>query len=454
MPSGVVRSIERTSEVLSSSAMEDTSIFGDPTQDARLVMKAARVKAAEKRAAERLAARSASTLPATPPAPAVPSQPLPLREMTIDRPAPVQIAEPPPSPKASERESEEPEVESDTAPKKLDIISLEENEFIIPLPLIANIRDTYAQTMRNNKQSRLNFIENGNDVDAATDIDEMLDELEKICDHLDLIANDYSTQRKESPDVQARYAETVSTKCIFIAELIMEMRKAEKHLVILSRAGRMTEILEALLVRHEFSRTDGAANIYFDSRMDGQLQITVIELGSNLQDELKWGPASLVVVFSSTSELSQFSALREHPGNALAPLVSLVVTHSIEHLNLCIDKTITSNDRYLLLVDYLSQIQDEVGKLGPEYPSPPEAAKALATFITDDDPFDQWPLPDMPLIKVNEAEMRVEPHLALQVDSIQPSGSTTQSYDTSSLEQGAPSGSAKRQLVRRAFEFT
>lgn len=388
--------------------MEDTSIFGDPTQDTRLLMKAARVKAAEKRAAERLAARSASTLPATPPAPAIPSQPLPLRETMVEKPAPAQVSEPPPSPKASERESEEPEVETDTAQKGLKILSLEENQFIIPLPLIASVRDTYGQTLRNNKQSRLDFVENENDVNAATDIDVMLDELEKICDHLDLIDNDYATQRKEPLDIQARYAETVSTKCIFIAELIMEMRKADKHLVILSRPGRMTEILEALLIRHEFSSTDGAANHYFDSRMDGSLQITLIELGSNLQNEQKWGPASLVVVFSSSSELNELSALRENPGKPLAPVVSLVVTHSIEHLNLCIDKGIPSNDRYLLLVDYLSQIQEEVGKLGPEYPSPPEAAKALATFIVDNDPLEQWPLAHMPLIEVIEGEARFQ----------------------------------------------
>ncbi|CAG8961390.1 hypothetical protein HYFRA_00013338 [Hymenoscyphus fraxineus] len=415
--SGLVQSIERASEPLSPSKMED---FSDASQDTRALLKAARMKAVEKRMAERLAARSTSTLPATPPAPEVPSQPLPLRE-TI----------PPPSPKTSERASEEPEF--DAIPKTL--VPLQDGDCLIPLPLMASIRDGYVQTIKNNKQARLDFIEYGNDAEVVERIDMMLDELEKQCDHPDLNADDYTSQRELPPEIQGRYAETVSTKCFFVGELIRAMRESDKHLVILSRPGRMLEILQGLLIRHQFSKRVGDGNTYFPTA--GSLRVTLLGLDYEEREEQSLEPASLVVVFSPSSNLSRYSALRRNPASlTLAPLASLVITHSIEHLNLCIDQATPPNERYFLLINFLSQIQDQVGKLDSEHPLIEETALDLAASIMDDS--QRLPVWGLPPIDVSSFASRSTPsHPSNQVAGAMmgPDGSATNNEVASAKRQ-------------------
>jgi len=420
--------------------MDSQSNFGTP-MDTKALMKQARAAASAKRAAAEAASREASTLPPSPSV-AVPNQMLPLRE-TVTEPAavpPPPVVESAPSPKSS------PEPESDS--KGLRILPQGPNDYIVPLPMVSQTRDIYVQTIGNYKRQRLEFLsEDTSDPSVVQEIDAMLDELGKLCDHSDLVDDDFSTQRAIPVDYQARYAETVSTKCIFVAEFIDAVRPYTKHIVIAARSERMQEILEALLNYHGFEREDPRDPRHYHDASGGPLKVSLLERGITEQSIAAMGavegqPTPVVVSFDSPSEYN----FRGRPDLSLPPgintpvsLISLVVTHSIEHLELCIDKQGTPLERKQLLVDCLSQLQEEVGKLGSDYPAPPEAAAAIAGFLVNTDFMTNltetsWPIPTMP-----------------EITGIEFGGSSqTQSrsdHMTSYLSTQALQSSGKRQLV-------
>jgi hypothetical protein len=454
----VIPSVDSASQVSQSprtprqspfSDMDSQSNFGTPFMDTKALMKQARAAASARRAAE-AASREASTLPPSPSI-AVPNQMLPLRE-TVTEPAaaPPPVFESAPSPKSS------PEPESDS--KGLRILPQGPNDYIVPLPMISQTRDIYVQTIGNYKRQRLDFLsDERSDSSVDQEIDTMLDELGKLCDHSDLVDDDFSTQRAIPVDYQAKYAETVSTKCIFVAEFIDAVRPYAKHIVIIARSERMQEILEALLNYHGFEREDPSNSVHFTDASGGPLRVSLFERGITEQSiaamvAVKGQPTPVVVSFDSPSEYN----LRGHPELPLPlgismqiPLISLVVTHSIEHLELCIDKQGSPRERKQLLVDCITQLQEEVGKLGSDHPTPPEAAAAVAQFLVNTDFMTNvtgasWPVPNMPEI------MGIEFAGSSQTQSRSDNMSSypAQSHDLST--QGLQS-SGKRQLVSHLY---
>jgi hypothetical protein len=113
----------------------------------------------------------------------------------------------------------ETDMEDQAMTTELNIAMLKDYEHVIPLPLVAHTRDVYVQTLRNPRKQRLTFFNDSPDKLVTNDIDGILEEFGKICNHLDLILSNYSSQREMSIKNVAKYAETISTKYIFIAKL-------------------------------------------------------------------------------------------------------------------------------------------------------------------------------------------------------------------------------------------
>lgn len=393
-------------------------------------LRRARTAAAESKMAEQRAARTASAIPHTPPPPPL-NQMLPLRETAPEAPV---VTEPAPSPKASPEPEEE-------AVKGLQLLPLGEKVFTVPLPMVSLARDIYDQEITNHRPQRRSFL-NDDVIDTrlVEDIDKMLERLKMICDHQDLIDADSASQAMEPDHRQAKWAENISTKCIYLAELFNSLRSIDTHIVLLVRPGRMMDILEAVfrMHRYRYIRPDRSSN------QSGQGLMKISLLPTNV-DPRKFGvePAALVIAFDSTFVYEPYvESLRADHVNTqrLAPLAYLVITHSIEHLELCIKKNINQLDRKAILVNSLSHTRQEVGKLDSDYPSPDAAAKALADFIVEGARGD-WPLLPMPVIEGIE----IPDTIVEDSNEAQLSGSTTQPYDASSSNVLQPT--FKRPLV-------
>ena len=397
-------------------------------------LRIARQTAAEHTMARQRATRTASAIPHTPPPPAPPAvnQMLPVRES-----APEATVVSPSSPKAS------PDAEAPVT--GLQMLPLGDNVHAVPLPMVALARDVYEQEFINHRAQRQAFL-NDDVVNTQTvaDIDSMIDHLVKICDHQDLLLQDSATQQTETDHRQARWAENISTKCIFLAGLLDSLSSSDSHVIILARPGRMIDILEALLRTHDYVYT--RPDRYFSHSEQSRFKISLLPTDA-VDRDYNLQPASIVVVFDTTFTPSPYlELLRKDPSKLdhIAPQIHLVVTHSIEHLELCFPKSIVNLDRKVLLVTSLSHVRADMGKLeGDDDLSPLAAAKATAQFVADG-ASSQWPVPPMPIID------GIDPVSETPGDSNssegQPSGSTTQSHDFSSAP---PLSTFKRPLVSK-----
>lgn len=404
--------------------------------DARQMLKQARANATAKRAAEQAVVRATSAIPQSLPSPPVAAnQMLPLRETIAE--VPTFVTPRAPSPKFS------PELEP--AIKSLHVLPVESNDYYVPLPMNAYTRDIYNQIMINHKHQRLALLEDEQpDTSVVEDIDLMIKDLEVMCDHPDLVAEDFASQRMAPENEQVGYAENVSTKCIFLAEFLEAIRSFETHVAILVRPGRMLEILEALLRYHGYTyhRPDRPSFVSQSGR--GALKITILPTGLG-ERTFSTMPASIVIAFDRSFQGEQYAMdLRADPTDPgkKAPLVSLVVAHSIEHLELCFNENISPIYRMMKLVNCLKDIGDGVGVLSHEYLPPPEAAKAVATFAFGGTADSLWPL--LPMPEIDGITLSSEASVESELKQAQLSGSTTQSYNTS---LPTPQSGFKRQLV-------
>lgn len=398
-------------------------------------MQLARQNAIAKHLADRRAAESASReVSSIPPSPSIsaPNQMLPLRE-TVTEPTASQSEveiEPISPPKSSHDDDDDDDDET-----ALPLLPLGTNEYVVPLPMQSQTRDIYVMALRNRKHQRKEFLHDEvSDSSLIREIDLMIDELGKLCDHADLIVDDFSTQRAESSEVQAKHAETISTKCIFVAEFLDYLRSIDavhvygQQFAILAKPGRIQEILKSILIFHGFEQGPDGSDLFTDDS-GGPLKIY---LRSTTEQYATAQSTSAIIAFDSPLACRPYS-------QSTGALISLVVTHSVEHIELCLDSTMEDQmERKKFLVDFISQTQEDAGKLGADYPSPPDAARLVARFLMDSSS-STWPIPPMP--EITGLEFGQPSQTQSTTNHI--SGST-QSHDTSTL---APQPSTKRLLV-------
>jgi hypothetical protein len=97
-------------------------------------------------------------------------------------------------------------------------------EHFIALPVNASVRDVYIAEVANNKKDIQSLV-----IDRALDdtgiqrIDTMIRDLKLITDHQDLVETTPS-QNALSDDLQARWAETASSKCLFLRNFLDALR--------------------------------------------------------------------------------------------------------------------------------------------------------------------------------------------------------------------------------------
>lgn len=367
------------------------------------------------------------------------NQTLPLQQIITEEvpPAPEPIVSPKVPPEA------EVEPEDELPPTSLRILSLGPEEYAIPLPMVSYARDVYVNAIKARKSQRYAFLtDEVFEASLLVEIDAMMDDLDQLCSHQDLIDEDFSTQRMEAVERQAKWAENVSTKCIFLAEFLSLMQTEPKQIAILVRPGRMLEILEALFIWHGFvySRADRPG--YTGNTSGGPMKISLIPTQGEI---LSADPASIVIAFDSTyTSFPMLKFLRTDPTypNKLVPLLPLIISYSIEHLEKCFSRNLEPVERKIKLVSCLTQIGDGVGKLGIGFHDPPQGAKAVAEFVVNGAIDGTWPLLPMPDIE----------DLKLDIDSSQShqtqrelSGSAIPSSNVSMAQ--ASQFSMKRQLV-------
>lgn len=421
----------------SDSNMADRSM--NFSMDVADMLKQARATAAANTIARQAKARAVSSAPST--QPLASNQMLPLRS----------TAEAQPISSTSSRNSSE----SGSISKALQILPLGVEEYVVPLPLNGITRDIYDGELTNFRRQQKAFLKSEVPDDGlVSEIDSLIDRLKELCDHQDLLRSDLSTQEMDPFEVQAAWAENISTKCVFLSSFLTLLRPFNIHVTLVARPGRMVDILEAILRKERCNYTrQGRTDFSPDVATLGPLRITLLPSDFYTHD-VGIEPASMVIAFDSTFEKGRYpTQLRDdplHPG-CLAPLVHLTVIRSIEHFELCFDKQMNPVDRRAALVSCVLQSRHEVGVLPPGYYSPPAAATEVGMFASSMPTDRSWPLRPMPILDGLEFELDTSEEAQEEgqsdelQDQAQPSETLPESYGMPSAQLLQPT--FKRSLV-------
>lgn len=448
LPSNVIESIESTEEAVqySSSPLPPRptppsypTMADQPPSSSMSVaemLRQARASAAAHTIARQAEARAASTTPSTQPPPVI-NQELPLRSSSE--------LQPPASP--SPRNSSE---EGSTS-KALQILPLGIEEYIVPLPLNAITRDIYDGELTNFRRLQKASKNYEQDDSLANEVDSLIDRLKLLCDHQDLISSDYSTQGMDPYEVQAAWAENISTKCVFLASFLTFLRPFNIHVTIIARPGRMCDILEAILRKERciYNRARGPDPVHNTAQI-GPMTVTLLSSDFN-RHGVEVGHTSVVIAFDSTFELEQYpSRLRENwlQPRGQAPVVRLTVVRSIEHFELCFDKRMDRVDRRAALLNCVMQARHEVGVLPAGFFGPPAAAAEVVRFASALRTERSWPLQPMP--ELDDLEFELDTSEEAQPSVVEPSQaqhseSMPESYSMSPAQLLQPT--SKRSLV-------
>lgn len=365
---------------------------------------------------------------------------LPVRESIPEILAPV------PSVPAPLLSSDELDLEPQ-APDTLYMPAMKPMDHVVMLPMASFVRDVYQAAIYKSKTAIQAFL-GAQEAEAAViqEIDSMVEDLKMICDHQDLIGEMSSTQAALSDTVQSKWAENCSTKCLFVKELLDGLRATESHIAILARPGRMLDILEAILKTNNYiyKRPDRHGSSSMSAV--GPMRVTLFPTGTN-GGEYVIDRADAVIAFDSTfrvaerySKLLRADLIDIHH---VSPLISLVVTHSAEHVEFCLPKGLNNLDRKSLLVNCITQTRREVGILDSDMPGPDIAAIIIAKYLESADPHREWPLP----FNADVTGLEIPSDLSLQ----QQSGSTTQSLDPPMSGVLLSQINTKRSLVCQEF---
>lgn len=275
------------------------------------------------------------------------------------------------------------------------------NEQIVTLPLPANLRHVYLGILTENEPVMEEFTQVfSEDVYRVPDdslvlkVDEMLRRLYDLCD---LPASHEDIPLSTAEDM-TKYARDTNSKFLFIYELLDGLRDVGHQVLILARPGRVMEFLEALLSARQFNYRRLDKLEIHQPNPDEPLRVILAPTNSPAS-ELPAG-VGLVLAFDHTSRSSGLLAAYETANDSeeLGPMIlSLVVTHSVEHIDLRISSSMDPLERKNALVVSVVQARDLIAEPERGYPEPHAAADVFASMIKDPTAevfFEQQIIPD------------------------------------------------------------
>lgn len=363
--------------------------------------------------------------------------PLPLRSPQIDTYAPLQ-----PSKLAMHKEMSQARVS-----KALDSPRLGANEFVVPLPAVARVRDQYVEQIGHYRKSIQRFAEaEVIDENQIQEMQNFLTSLNNVSVHIDLDNDTTLTQEDIPPEHAMEWATASSGKFLFLKHLISILLYHDKHVAIVAHGDRLLDIIETFLkaMRVAYSRPD--ISIESDPKnTKGRLHISLFASGEEgLVVSSK--ATNLILAFdcSVSAKDPQVVALRTQKLNAgqLTPIVHLLVYASSEHIERSMPDHMTGLERMKAVVNCVTQAREVAGELLPTEAKPAAAAEEVAAFVEAGGLEDQWTLPCIRPIEISYD----------LVEASQDQTSTTRSDSQTTREESILSqGIRKRSSVSRAY---
>ena len=251
----------------------------------------------------------------------------------------------------------------------LDICNLSKRENVVPLAMADRIQQYYCSTIKIHARAIKNLMEE-NPVKRKTieQINTLLDEVSKVTNHIDLLGSGPSNQDDLDPKAEADYAETCSEKFKFLRHLIDRTRNIDLNICIVANRGPLMNIIRVFLTALEVKWLTWDEGSHFEvGSHESNLKILLV--ASDLEGTEREPPlADLVVGFDETFDQQKLQIKSRKATSP--PILRLVVYASLEHIDLCISRSLDPVERFRRLVFPLLQTQQRVGSIRdvkPEY---------------------------------------------------------------------------------------
>jgi len=289
-------------------------------------------------------------------------------------------------------------------------------EFIVPLPLAGQARDQYRKTIKYNETLIEKFTgRNWSDPPTLlSDAQSFVRTMRDITTHIDLTNETTVSQTDIYPSDVVEWDRSVSTKFKLLYELVNALRDSNIHILVITQPGRALDILENFLrgmmvthTRFNSSRSAEPAESQAPLNMtimSSDISVTLPETTSNLS---KLSSAGLLVAFDPISDdlKRALQPIRQNSVHIerLAPLISLAVINSIDHIDHSVAPMFKGTQRLRIIVNCLAKLRKEAGRDDIGLPPINEVANEIAQFVRLVRAEEDWPLPSIGPLNNNDA---------------------------------------------------
>lgn len=265
------------------------------------------------------------------------------------------------------------------------------NGYIVTLPMLASTRAQYLKAIHANKSSMLAYgdfftTDNAKIPDGAliSTMDSIFQHLSDLCD-MPAFAESLPEM---TPDGKKKHATGTNSKFSFVYELLEQLQDLDTRVLLVARLGRVLEFVEAVMATSGFSYHHLGQGT---AASDDSEKLAVI-LASSDQDLTGIQPGvDVVILFDSSARSVDLPESLARDGMAHPIVLSLVVTCSIEHIDLRLSENMDPLSRRnavnFALVASQELIRDPKRS---GFMEPHEVALHFAEFIRDPDADLEW----------------------------------------------------------------
>ncbi|RDI84458.1 hypothetical protein Vi05172_g5725 [Venturia inaequalis] len=285
--------------------------------------------------------------------------------------------------------------------------SLEQMEFMVPLPMAGQPRDQYRRTIKFHEELIERFTSRKwREYDGILkQAEDFVQTMHDIVTHIDLTNETTASQSDVEPADVVEWDRSVSPKFKFLWHLFEALRNHKIHIVIMAKPGRLLDILENFLkgTNLKYSRPDVDRK---DDRPSDALAISLLSAaGESSTAPIR--PANLVLSLDHVVDVKNplVRALRANLARPdyLAPVVSLAIVNSVDHIERSCTPNLVGANRVRVLVTCIAKLRREAGKMEGNFSPIDESAMEVARFVLMGGTEDQWPLPSIGPLGNNDA---------------------------------------------------
>lgn len=327
------------------------------------------------------------------------------------------------------------EQNQDALELEVNVLTLGEMEFAIPLSMDCRVKDEYDNTLEGENKYVEKFLESSpqssemgsleGDVSLRSQLTllefsnhfalpqsqglitrmaTLVEKLDNITTHPDI--NIASQASGTSPDTakEALWAEYSSSKFQYLGYLIDASSELDLHIIIMAKPGRTVDVVKRYLMGKNFNQGSFPGGEPGDSPAVFSKEKVSFEVRSTTDEPgmLTPRPPSLIIALDSSFDVNLESVKKlrvAHGHNTPVPVVRLIIANTVEHVKACLPKC-TELTKLRLLVQHTLACNDSAGELQDDALGVQENAEETLMYITDNPATRTWKLPFMEALEI------------------------------------------------------